>query len=203
VRKPLDKMMNEKGLKKIGLTKSDFDLELESESFLISSVTTSGRLYRKAIQHIVLKELRIYLDNPELNYSDDISKYFKYRGRKKSWSNFRDCMEFKTPELRVENFAIFLMATYLLGYGYYVLKSLLSNSDFFVHVSLSGLSLSGLFFLGALVPLVIIFHLGKTELPAKSVEGLVDKIIQENMHDLLTDDKEKLKRIIRNEISVE
>ena len=195
--------MNEEVLTKIGLTKSDFDEALKSESDLISSVTTSGRLYRKAIQHIILKKLRIYLDNPHLNYSDDISKHFKYRGRKKSWSTFRHWMEFKTPELRVETFAIFLMVTYLIGYTYYVLKFLLNNADFFVHVSLSGLSLSGLFFLGALAPLVIIFHLGKTELPAKDVEGLVDKIIQENMHDLLTDDRENLKRIIRDEISVE
>jgi hypothetical protein len=196
-------MMKEEGLKKIGLTKSDFQEELESENDLISSVTTSGRLYRKAIQHIILRQLRIYLDNPQLNYSDDISKYFKYRGRKKSWSNFRDWMEFKTPELLVENFAIFLMVTYLLGYGYYAFKLLLNNSNFLIHVSLSGLSLSGLVFLGALAPLVIIFHLGKTELPAKNVEGLVDKIIQENMHDLLTDNSENLKQIIRNEIRVE
>lgn len=196
-------MINEEALTKIGLTKSDFDEELNSESDLIYSVTSSGRLYRKAIQHIILKELRIYLDNPYLNYSDDISKYFKYKGRKKSWSKFRACMEFKTPELRLENFAIFLMVTYLFVYGYYGLKFLLNNTDFFAHVSLSGLSLSGMFFLGALAPLIIIFHLGKTELPAKDVDGLVDKIIQENMHDLLTDNKENLRQIIRNEISMD
>lgn len=196
-------MINEEALTKIGLTKSDFDEELNSESDLISSVTTSGRLYRKAIQHIILKELRIYLDNPYLNYSDDISKYFKYKGRKKSWSKFRDWMEFKTPELRVANFAIFFMVTYLFVYGYYGLKFLLNNTDFFLHLSLSGLSLSGIFFLGALTPLIVIFHLGKTELPAESVDELVDKIIQENMHDILTDNKENLRQIIRNEISMD
>jgi hypothetical protein len=196
-------MMNEETLEKIGLTKSDFDEELKSESDLISSVSTSGRLYRKAIQYIILKELRIYLDNPHLNYSDDISQYFKYKGRKKRWTKFRDWMGLKTPELRVENFAIFLMVAYLLGYGYYVLKFLFNNTDFLTHVSMSGLSLSGLFLLGALAPLVVIFHMGKTELPAKSVDGLVDKIIQENMHDLLTDDRENLKEIIRKEIKVE
>lgn len=195
--------MNEETLKKIGLTKSDFDEQLRSESDLISSVSTSGRLYRKAIQYIILKELRIYLDNPHLNYSDDISQYFKYKGRKKTWAKFRNWMEFKTPELRVENFAIFLMVTYLLGYGYYVVKLVFDNTDFLTHVSMSGLSLSGLFLLGALAPLVVIFHLGKTELPAKNVDGLVDKIIQENMHDLLTDDRENLKEIIRKEIKVE
>jgi hypothetical protein len=95
------------------------------------------------------------------------------------------------------------MVTYLLGYGYHVLKFSFDNTEFLTHVSMSGLSLSGLFLLGALAPLVIIFHLGKTELPAKSVDGLVDKIIQENMHDLLTDDRENLKEIIRKEIKVE
>ncbi len=196
-------MMNEEALKKIGLVKSDFDEELKPEIDLISSVSTSGRLYRKAIQYIILKRLRIYFDNPSLNYSDDISQYFKYKGRKKAWAKFRDWMEFKIPELRVENFAIFLMVAYLLGYGYYVLKLLFGNTSFLAHVSLTSLSLSGMFMLGALAPIVVIFHLGKTELPAKSADGLVDKIIQENMHDLLTDDRKNLKEIIRKEIKVE
>ena len=65
------------------------------------------------------------------------------------------------------------------------------------------MSLSGLFFLGVLAPLIVIFHVGKTELPAKDLEGLVDRIIRENMHDLLTDDRENLKEIIRKEIKVE
>jgi hypothetical protein len=93
-------MIEEEALKKIGLSKSDFDQELKSENDIVSYVSTSGRLYRKAIQYIVLKELRIYLDNPSLGYSDDISQYFKYKGRKKSWTKFKDWMEFKTPELR-------------------------------------------------------------------------------------------------------
>src|SRR5688500_7038260 len=110
--------MKEETLKKIGLTKSDFDEEVKSDSDLISSVTTSRLLYRKVIQYLVLKELRLYLDSPHLNYSDGISKYFKYRGRKKKWSDFRDWMDFKTPELGVENFAIFFMVAYVLIYGY-------------------------------------------------------------------------------------
>lgn len=35
------------------------------------------------------------------------------------------------------------------------------------------------------------------------MEGLVDKIIQENMHNLLTDEREKLKIIISKELSVD
>ena len=195
--------MNEEALKQIGLTTSDFDHELKSESDVISAVTTSGRLYRKAIQYLILKELRIYLNNPHLDPSDDVCKYFKYRGRKESWTKFRDWMKFKTPELRVGSFAILLMVTYLLGYGYYALEFILNNINLFVHVSLSGLSLSGLFLFGALAPFIVIFHLGRTELPAKSVEGLVDKIIQENIRDLLTDNREKLEKIIWNEIVVD
>jgi len=187
--------MNEETLKKIGLKQSDFDEELKPESELIASVTTSGRLYRKAIQYIILKDLRIYFNDPELNDPGDISKHFKYWKRKKSWADFRNRMVFKTPELRVENFAILLMVTYLLVYGYYVFKLVSKNIDFLMHVSLSGMSIAGLIFAGVVVPLIIIFHLGKTELPAKTVEGLVDKIIQESMHDLLTEDRKNSKQI--------
>jgi hypothetical protein len=195
--------MNEETLKKIGLKNSDFGDEVKSENDLIESVATSGRLYRKAIQHLVLKDLRIYFDNPQLNYSDDITGHFKYWGRKKSWTDFRDTINFKTPKLRTENFAIFLMIVYLMAYGYYVLELMSKFADFFVHAALSGLALDGLIFLGAIGPFITIFYLGQTELPAKSVDGLVDKIIQENMVDLLTDNKENLKQILKKELSVD
>lgn len=65
------------------------------------------------------------------------------------------------------------------------------------------MSIDGLIILGALGPFLTIFWLGQTELPAKNVDGLVDKVIQENMHDLLTNDKEKLKRILKKKISVD
>ena len=195
--------MSEEIFRKLGLETIDFEEELKSESDLIESVTTSGRLYRKAVQHLVLKDLRIYFDKPQLTYTDDFAQHFKYWGRKKRWAEFKDSMDFKVPKLRTENIATVLMATYLVFYGYSTLKLLSNYSDFFVHVALSGLAVDGLIFLGALIPFLAIFSLGQTELPAKNVDGLVDKIIQENMYDLLTDNKESLKRILRKEIGAD
>lgn len=76
------------------------------------------------------------------------------------------------------------------------------NTDFFIHVSMSGLSISGLFLLGAIAPLILVSHLGKTKLPSENIDGLVDRIIQENMQDLLTDDRKYLREIISKEINV-
>jgi hypothetical protein len=188
--------MSEEIFRKLGLETTDFEEKPKSESDLIESVTTSGRLYRKAVQHLILKDLRIYFDKPQLTYTDDFAQHFKYWGRKRRWAEFKDSMEFKVPKLRTENIAIVLMATYLVFYGYSTLKLLSKYSDFFVHVA-------GLIFLGALIPFLAIFSLGQTELPAKNVDGLVDKIIQENMYDLLADNKEGLKRILRKEIGAD
>lgn len=192
--------MSEEIFRKLGLETSDFEETPKSESDLIESVSTSGRLYRKVVQHLILRDLRNYFNKPQLTYTDDFAQYFKYWGRKKRWSEFKNSMEFKVPKLRTENIAIVLMTAYLVFYGYSTLKLLSKYSDFVVQAALSGLAVDTLIFLGALIPFLVIFSLGQTELPAKNVDGLVDGIVQENMYDLLADNKEGLKRILWKEI---
>jgi hypothetical protein len=67
-----------------------------------------------------------------------------------------------------------------------------------------GESLSGLpfrtVFLRTSCPTGNNIPLGRTELPAKSISAHVDGIIEENMHNLLTDDRKNLKQIIGKEI---
>ncbi len=195
--------MKEELIKKIGLTLTDFDEEIKSEGHLIELITSSGLLYRKAIQYLILRDLRAYFNNPQLNYSDGIIQYFKFFGRGKKWKEFSNYIQFKVPPLKTSNIAKLLMSIFLVVYGYFILKVASLSTDLFVHAVISGLSIGGIVSLGALIPLALIYAYGQTKLPVKNIEDLVDKIIQQNIGDLLSDDKAKLKQILRNEIHSE
>lgn len=192
--------MHEKALQQLGLSATDFDGEPPSAGDLVTSIASSGRLYRKTLQHLVLTDLRRYFAHPGLQYADDIRPFFPYAGRRKKWSHFRDSLSFTVPGLRVGRLATGLMVVYLLGYGYTMLSLLFNHADFLVHANLSGLSFSGLLLSGALLPVAGLYLVGKTALPATHVDGLVDLIIRENMRDLLADHGESLKERIRDEL---
>ncbi|NOS91206.1 MAG: hypothetical protein HOP30_04750 [Cyclobacteriaceae bacterium] len=192
--------MSDEILFNIGLKSSDFEAPVGSRKELIETILGSARLFRKVLQHFVFKELKTYFKNPELDFSEKTDKYFPYWGRKKDWLRFKNSIELNVPSLRTESAAKVSMIIYTVFYGW-VIHLLLKFADFFVHMSLSGFGLGGLLIIGFLFPIAGIFALGQTHLPAKNIEELVDKIIQENMFDYLTDDKAKFKERLEAELS--
>ena len=195
--------MNNEKLSKLGLTIDDLEKQPGSNLELIESITTSGRLYRKSLQFIILKNLRTSLNNSQLNYDDNLRPYFPYWGRRQKWKDFRGTMNFKTPDLRATKLTIGIMIAFTLIYISLIIKLKWDNVDFFIHASLSGIPLDGVFFFGLVIPLIGIHYIGKTDLPAKDIDGLVDKIIRKNIFDLFDSDKTKLKNVIENELNTD
>jgi hypothetical protein len=201
VRQPLDKRMNDETLTRLGLKNNDFDEVINSKDELIIAISVSGRLFRKVLRHLIIRDLRKYFGEVQLDDSDRIEPYFTIWDRKTSWKKFRDSMQFSVPKLRTTTVAKISMIGYLIFYGYMLWYLLSKYADIILHLSLSGIALDGLIFLGALIPTLGIFSLGQRRLPAKNIEELVDKIIQENLFDFLTSDKEKLRTVLDKELS--
>lgn len=193
--------MNNQRLSKLGLTIDDFDHVPSSNLELIELITTSGRLYRKSLEFIILKDLRLSLSNSQLNYNDILKPYFPYWERRKKWKSFREAMNFKTPNLQATKLTIVVMIAFTLVYSSLILKLMFNNADFFMHASLSGISLNGILFLGLATSLMGIYYIGRTDLPAKDVDGLIDKIIKKNIFDLFDSDKAQLKNLIENQLN--
>ncbi len=192
------KVMDEEIIK-LGLKSDDFNETVNSKLELIESVLTSGRLFRKSIQYIILKELRICFRNSKLDYSDSLEVYFNQRGRKKQWKRFRDSMELKTPNLEVTKLAVAFMGLYVILFVFFIVKSALDDFSRFIWL-LGNIPFDILILSGIGVPLAIIYGLGRTDLPARTIDGLIDKIVQENIYDLLTSDKRKLREILEREL---
>src|SRR5687768_13760654 len=112
--------MNEEILKKLGLKRGDFDEDVDSKKALIEAISGSGRLFRRVLGYLILRNLKTYFNNPNLNLSESIDKYFPYWDRKKEWSRFTDSMEFNIPKLRTTRVAKISMISYLVFYGYLV-----------------------------------------------------------------------------------
>ncbi|MBI3221186.1 MAG: hypothetical protein HYZ44_16880 [Bacteroidetes bacterium] len=189
--------MSDEILLKIGLKRSDFEPTVASKKELIETILSSARLFRKVFQHFVFKELKAYFKNPELDFSEQTDKYFPYWGRKKDWLTFRNSMELKVPNLRTSTIAKVSMIIYTICYGYWIIHLLLMYPALSIDMTLNGIGVVGLF----IIPFAGIFAFGQTRLPAKNIEELIDKVIQENMFDYITDDKTKFKERLEAELS--
>jgi hypothetical protein len=188
---------------KLGLSPDDFGKQIDSKEELIHEVTQSFRTLRKVLVHLISRDLRVYFDNSKLQFNDSISGYFPYRKRKELWFKFRTSINYKTPPLNRTNFSIALQIITLALSGYYIVKIISGNFPMYIHAKLSGFPfwVVGALLCGiVMIPLLIIDSFGQTALPAKDLDGLINKIIQENMADLLYDDRKKLIELLTKEL---
>jgi hypothetical protein len=185
---------------KLGLKEEDFDENINSLNELVHTVSGSGRLYRKTLKYIILNKIRTYLDNEVIAETDALTTFFPRRERRRSWYDFSDSFDLTIPGLRLTTPAIVILVFYCLTIGYFLIANLLSDTDMLVHVKLSGISLWPIF-VGSLLPIGPIYHLGLVALPGRTIDDLIDGIIQKNMVDLLADDRQGFKYLIIHELS--
>jgi hypothetical protein len=144
---------------------------------------------QKTIELLIIEKLRTHLENSHLERPENLGFYFPDKGRKKKWKNFQDTFDFKVPDLQFSRITHIAVVTYLIAYIYLIIRLVANYSDLLFHLSFSGVAIGFVILIGFIVPIGIIVEAGKTKLPAKNIEGLVDKIIELNPTDLLSDDK--------------
>lgn len=184
----------------LGLTDSDVDEELSSVDDIIQYVSSSNRLFRKTIKHILLKDIQAYFDNETIKPSDDLTKLFPRKSRRTEWIKFSYYLDFKVPSLKLTLISIILMTIIVLGVGLIILWLVFGQTELFIHSALSKMSLIPVILMTAIIPFGLIASVGETVLPAKTVDELLDQIISKNLSDLLTDDKLRYKEMILNEL---
>jgi hypothetical protein len=195
--------MDEIIIKKLGLRIDDFQGRIDTQIELLENILSSAILCRKVVAHIVLRNLRRYFNNPDLQLSDSLKGYFKYGERLMLWNKFRDSFEFNAPGLKTSKWVNQLILIYIVVYIYFSLKIHSLKSIPSIADRTLTLALASIFAAGLILPIGLILYYGTRELPFKNVEELVDQIMQENIYDLYTDDKKQLKELLENEINLD
>lgn len=184
--------MTEEAIGRIGLEPGDLDQAITSKSEVIEAVLASARLFRKVLHQVIYRELKIHLNNPKLNLSDELVPYFPFRHRTRSWGKFRNVMPYDVPGLQLSWLAKIIMITYVIVFVYMSFRYL------FMLVPIPWGS--SLLVIGLIFPLAFMGEFAQTSLPARRVEELIDKTIQENMPDFLTSNKEKMRVLLEKEL---
>src|SRR5688572_29209838 len=98
-------------LNSIGLTDSDIDVDEKIESIdeIVRYVSSSNRLFRKTIKHLIVRDIKLYFDNNSIGLDDGLKGFFPRRGRKTEWIKFSYYLDLKVPELKLTKFSIFLL----------------------------------------------------------------------------------------------
>ncbi|HBK89000.1 MAG: hypothetical protein U0289_06780 [Cyclobacteriaceae bacterium] len=191
--------MTEEAIRRIGLEPGDLDQAITSKSEVIEAVLASARLFRKVLHQVIYRELKIHLNNPKLNLSDELVPYFPFRHRTRSWGKFRNVMPYDVPGLQLSWLAKIIMITYVIVFVYMSFR--LSHGPAHLMMMIPKPLGGALLVVELLFPLGIMYEFGQTSLPARRVEELIDKIIQENMLDFLTSNKEKMRVLLEKELT--
>lgn len=187
--------------KTIGLTESDVDEKIESVAEIVHCVSSSNRLFRKTIKHLILRDIRLYFENETITPDDELKKFFPGKGIRTEWTRFSYSLDLKVPGLRLTKFAIVLLIIFALSTVTFMLWLIFAQTALFIHALVTKIPLIPMILMIACMLLALIAWLGHTALPAKTIEELTDKIISENLSDLLTDDRKKYKEMILNELT--
>jgi len=188
-------------LNTIGLTENDIDEKVKSVGDLVICVSSSTRLFRKTLKHILFKEIRIYFDNDSIGINDELSKYFPRKGRRFDWIKFSNFFNLKIPRLKLSAFAIALIVIDCLSVCGFVIWIAFGQTDLLIHSLVSKIPLLPLVLSAGLLALGFIAGFGSTRLPAQTFDDLVDEIISKNFADLLCDDRKVFKEIVLKELS--
>jgi hypothetical protein len=84
----------------IGLTNDDLDEKFETTDDLINYISSTSRPFRKALRHILLKDIKLYFDNDLIKGTDVLWTYFREKDRKLEWIKFTHFFpDYKIPKL--------------------------------------------------------------------------------------------------------
>jgi hypothetical protein len=187
----------------LGLDPSDFEVEIKSNEELINTISNSARLFYSVTKHIVLNEIRSFLNNQNITLNSELSPFFPRKERVKLWNNFRESINLKVPGLQLNSTAkaliiihvlltltVIVIGTYLRLFDPLVLY--LSN-DIYLYPVISGF---------LLIPIGITAMYGSTKLPAGNFDDLTNKIVEINTVNLLSNSKSGLKELISSQINL-
>jgi hypothetical protein len=187
-------------LEAIGLTESDVDEGITSIDDLVNHVASSMILFRKTLRCLVFRQIRTYFDSEALSLSDDLRKYFPRRGRMREWTKFREFLDLRVPRLRLTALATTLLVVVCVVFLGFYLWIVFAQTELLIHSLVSKVPLLSIIFPLTVLPVGFIALVGRTRLPARTFDELVDEIISSNFADLLGDDKRMFKEIIRQEL---
>jgi hypothetical protein len=192
-------------LNSIGLTDSDIDVDEKIESIdkLVLYVSSSNRLFRKTIKHLILRDIKLYFDNDSIGLNDDLKGLFPRKGRKTEWIKFSYYFDLKVPELKLTKFSIILITILAISVVTLILWLVFGQTELLIHSIATKVPLIPIVLMTAILQLGLIGMFGQTDLPAKTIGELADEIISKNLSDLLTDDKKKYKEIIARELTAD
>ena len=105
----------------------------------------------------------------------------------------------KIPGLKLTRMARVILFSFIFVFAYLSIGLFSEHFDFIIAWKLSGFSLFPILVL-FLVPLGMILTYGTNRLPVKTIEALIERIMDLNNIDLLTDDRAFLKRILEQEL---
>jgi hypothetical protein len=184
-------------LTRLGPQENDIGKDVLTRDDLIKEIVSSGRLFRKVLEEIILNQIRAHLDDQTISRDHKFVSYFSKRHRTGVWKDFKEDMNLKVPGLKLTNIAIGLIFLYLSFYVYALAKIFFDNWDV---IFLSGLPVGSLIIFGATIPIIPFVEFGRRKLPAENFDELIDKIIKLNLGDLLADNKKLFYEILANEI---
>lgn len=193
-------------LARLGLEAHDLSEPVESDEQLIQEVMSSGRLYHKAMNHVILDLLREHFKNKNLQKSDGILQFFPKKGRRSSWEKFQTTFELSVPDLGWTWAAIAFMIICGLVALYYILYFTISGLGSLSPLEAIILSphLGDIAYIALVtlaIPLGIIAFVLQRKLPGRgTVADLAEAILDHNIRTFLSDDKIGLKIILEDQI---
>jgi len=185
----------------IGLNDSDLDDRIDSVDEIVHHVSSSNRLFRKTIKHLILRDIKHYFANEIIELNDELKVFFPRNGRRLEWIKFSYYLDFKVPALKMTKFSVVLLTIFALSIVTLILWLVFVQTDLLIHSTLSNVPLISVILMASILPLGLIVWLGQTALPAKTVGDLADEIISKNLSELLAEDKKRYKEIILKELT--
>ena len=184
----------------VGLNESDIEGEITSIDEIVNIVSSSHRLFRKSLEYIILRDIRLFFQNEKIELADKLEIYFPRKGRRAKWVEFSYYFDLTVPALKLTTFSIFLIILVVLATIAAILWIIFGETELYVHSVLSNVPLIPVIVMSVLVSLGLIATWGHDALPARTIEELVDKIISRNLSDLLTEDKILFKELVLREL---
>lgn len=182
----------------------DLDVDIDNPNVsaddIIQEVTSSGIKFRSALYNLIYLQTFNFFSNRDIEINKDtrLKQIFPNKERRAIWSGYKDSIAFETPNLYYHPIVYLLILSSMLFSIVWTFSFVLRHPELLLLTM--GVSLSKILIPFFIIPCALFFTVfNPYYLRWKTVDNLVNKIIQKNFRDILAD-QGHFKSVLKEEL---